>query len=144
MKKNFSLIQITSALIISIITLSIVSCSKKDDKELELPRQFKPGDINITTEPTRALLQWSPSLFTDSATSYTVQVSKDSTFAAGVLTTTVNKPGVYITDSFLQVRQSYFARVKANSLGSRTESGWVNSSKFSISGEQVFLSLSAS
>jgi hypothetical protein len=144
MKKFFSLIPITWLFITMMVVVSTISCTKKDHKELQLPRQFKPGDITITTEPTRAFIVWPASLFTDSTTSYTVQVSKDSTFTNGVLTATTAKPGVMITDSFLQVRQPYFARVKANSLGSRNESGWVYSSKFSISGEQIFLPLTIS
>jgi Domain of unknown function (DUF5123)/Domain of unknown function (DUF4957)/Tissue factor len=129
----------------ALLVLLVASCQKHYDPNFSLPRQFKPGDITVTAGETSATLTWLASLFAPHATSYTVQVSQDSTFAGTVVfTATVTSPTVVVTDSVLKVRQPYFARVKANTNGSTTESGWVTSSRFSITGEQIFLSLSAS
>jgi hypothetical protein len=80
-------------------------------------------------------------LFTETIPeTYTVQISKDSLFAGAIdhtLETDTN--AVTITDAVLTVKQKYFARVKANALGSSTESHWVHSAGFLISGEQIFL-----
>lgn len=124
---------------------AVISCQKHYEGDFTLPHQFKPGDINITTGETKATLSWLASLFSDSATTYTVQVSQDPAFGGNIVfDRVVNTTSAVVTDSVLQIRQFYFARVKANSVGSTSESGWVVSSKFSISGEQIFLPLTIS
>ena len=136
---------IKSIVVASLVASAIISCQKHYDGNFTLPRQFKPGDINIAAGETKATLSWLASLFSDSATTYTVQVSQDSTFGGNIVfDRVVNTTSAVVTDSVLHVRQFYYARVKANSVGSTSESGWVLSSKFSISGEQIFLPLGVS
>jgi uncharacterized protein DUF5123/uncharacterized protein DUF4957 len=144
MIKKLPYASIKSIAIASLLASVLISCQKHYDGNFTLPRQFKPGDINITTGEKTASLSWLASLFSDSATTYSVQVSQDSTFGGNIVfDRVVNTTSVVVTDSVLHVRQFYFARVKANSVGSTAESGWVVSNKFSISGEQIFLPLTA-
>lgn len=145
MKRIFKHLSGNWIVITGLLGVSVISCQKHYDPDFTLPRQFKPGDITITTEETKATLTWLPSLFSASATSYAVQVSQDSTFSGNIIyDRVVSTNSAVVTDSVLQVRQIYFARVKANSVGSTSESGWVTSGRFSISGEQIFLPLSVS
>jgi hypothetical protein len=124
------------------ITL-LSSCKKEDDfnNEFDLPRQFKPGNIQINAGQTDVKLRWNPSLFTQQkGVTYTVQVAKDSLFAGTIdYTAVVDTAYIQITDSVLQVMQYYYSRVKANANGPTAESGWVVSDKFRITGEQIFL-----
>ena len=129
----------------SAVMISVISCQKHYDPNFTLPHQFKPGNIDITTAQTQATLQWSASLFSGSTTSYTFQVSQDSTFAGTMaFNQSVTATTVVLTDSILKPRQSYFARVKANAVSSTAESGWVTSAKFSITGQQIFLTPASS
>ncbi|MET0393322.1 MAG: DUF5123 domain-containing protein [Chitinophagaceae bacterium] len=130
-----------------LLAATVVSCKKEDAEKPVLPRNFKPGNITVTTTETQAKLEWAPSLFTTGKNvTYTVQLSKDSTFPQGSILSEkkVDTTTVTFTDEVMTPRQIYFARVKADSLGSTAQSGWVTSSRFGISGEQVFLPLSVS
>ncbi|HLG40312.1 MAG TPA: hypothetical protein VI461_11620, partial [Chitinophagaceae bacterium] len=145
MKKIFINISVKWLFAAGILVLTVIACQKHYDPNFTLPHQFKPGDINITTEQTKAILTWNASLFSSASTSYTVQVSQDSSFATNVVYDKVaNSTTATVTDTVLAVRQSYYARVKANSSGTTAESGWVRSNPFSITGEQIFLALTAS
>jgi hypothetical protein len=127
-------------LLTAFLLFAAMACEKDEfNPEFELPRQFKPGDIGITAGETQVTLEWSPSLFTEgNNVTYTVQVSQDSSFAGTPLhTEQVSTAAVIITDSILQVMQTYFARVKANATGPTAESGWVHSNSFRITGEQI-------
>lgn len=122
--------------------LLFFSCKKVEyDSDTNLPRQFKPGDIQITAGQTIALLSWAPSLFTAGKNvTYTVEVSTDSTFQIpAALTSVSDSTRLLVTDSVLTVMQYYYARVRANQSGSTAPSGWVNSARFRITGEQIFL-----
>ena len=146
MRKHFSHINVVIVLLAGMLSLCLTSCKKDEDAPV-LPRQFKPGNITVTTGQTEAKLEWAASLFTTGQNvTYTVQISKDSSFpqAAIVATRKVSSPTVVFTDTTLQVRQSYYARVRADSLGTTAQSGWVLSPSFSISGEQIFIALTAS
>lgn len=131
------------AFLTAIVMLFVMACKKDFDSEINLPRQFKPGDINVTAGETEARLQWSPSLFTTgTGTTYTVEVSQDSSFQGPVVfSRVVDTANVVVTDSVLNVNEIYFARVKANANGSTAESGWVHSGRFMITGEQIFLTI---
>jgi hypothetical protein len=128
------------------LAVTIISCQKHFDPDFTLPHQFKPGDINIDAGETQAILSWLPSLFTTGqSVTYTVEVSKDSTFQGTIVDTKiVNTPADTLTDDVLEPRQNYFARVKANASNNTAESGWVVSAAFMITGEQIFLSISPS
>lgn len=122
------------------LVVFIASCKKDYDPDFTLPRQFKPGDINVTAGETAAVLKWSSSLFTTAGNvTYTVEVSTDSTFqGTPVFSRTVDTPTVTVTDSVLVVMQNYYARVRANQNGNTAASGWVTSKAFKITGEQIF------
>ncbi len=124
------------------IALLVLSCKKTEfNPDFELPRQFKPGDIEINAGQTDVMLRWNPSLFSsENEPSYTVQLAKDSLFTTPVLfEEIVDTAFITITDDDLEVMEYYFARVKANANGSTAESGWVYSNRFRITGEQIFL-----
>jgi hypothetical protein len=140
MKKNYSLLSVPSLFLAVSAIVIAVSCNKVDNdiKPANLPRQFTPGDINVNRTQTSATLSWSH-VFSTPATTYTFQLSTDSTFSGTPLVDQViDTNNIVLTDSILQPRQIYFARVKANAIGSSSESRWVNSSRFSITGEQIF------
>jgi hypothetical protein len=132
------------AFLTAFIMLFVMACKKDFNPEINLPRQFKPGDISINAGETQARLQWSPSLFTTgTGSTYTVEVSQDSLFQGPIVfTRVVDSAFAVVTDSVLMVNEFYFARVKANTNGSTAESGWVHSSRFRITGEQIFLPIS--
>ncbi|HLR36819.1 MAG TPA: DUF5123 domain-containing protein, partial [Chitinophagaceae bacterium] len=89
------------------------------------------------------LVSWDPSLYTsstDTSVIYTVQISKDSTFQSEPLFEfTTDTTGFRLTDEKIEVRQKYFARVRANNLGDRPSSQWVVSHGFQIQGIQIML-----
>ncbi len=125
--------------IASVLIVSAISCHKPFNSDFELPRQFTPTGIDITEEQTQVILDWLPSLFSHAnATSYTVEVSKDMNFTSIDFTQEIDTSMITITDNDLDVRQPYYARVKANASGSTAESGWEVSDVFQITGEQIF------
>lgn len=127
----------------ALLVLFALSCEKKIEQEFVPERMFMPGDIVATNGETSVKLQWRNSLFTETIPeSYTVQIAKDSLFAGAIdHTVETDTNAITITDAVLTVKQKYFARVKANALGSSAESKWVNSSGFLITGEQIFLAI---
>ena len=122
-----------------LLAVMFSACKKTEfDPNFELPRQFKPGDINIAAGEIQATLSWSPSLFTP-GTSYTVEISKDTLFQGPApIVKVVDTARVVVMDDELEINEKYFARVKANSLNNTAESGWVYSESFMITGEQIF------
>lgn len=144
MKKYYSLSSIQWLFLSALIVIVVMSCTKTENKPLNLPRQFKTGDISISKTETSATLSWTH-VFTTAATTYTLQISTDSNFAAtSVFDKVIDTNAITVTDSVLQPRQTYYARVKANAVGSSSESGWVRSNSFSITGEQIFLPVTVS
>lgn len=128
-----------------IIIITAISCQKHFDSNFTLPHQFKPGDINITTEETRAILSWSASLFTTGRNvTYTFQVATDTNFQSPIVNVSTSNTADTVADDVLQPRRNYYARVKANSLDNTAESGWVVSDSFFITGEQIFIPLTSS
>jgi hypothetical protein len=119
----------------------IAGCEKEMKDYTFIPeRQFTPGDIAIRAGEIDAVLTWNASLFATPATDYTVQVSADSNFAGTPLASIiVSRPTVTVTDSILEIKKDYYARIKANSTAASAESFWVKSAKFQITGEQIFL-----
>lgn len=122
--------------------MAFTGCKREEfNSEVNLPRQFKPGEINISAGETQAEVEWAASLFTGNKdVTYTVQLSTDSAFAGAVLQErVVDTTYTVFADDILNVMTWYFVRVKANALGSTAESGWVHSGRFRITGEQIFL-----
>lgn len=124
------------------------ACEEDPDK-LDPMRMFTPaGDIKSVSGETQVKLTWNPSLYTTSSSgvTYTVEVAADTLFETPViLSVQTDTAGVVLTDDQLEIRQKYFARIKANALGDRPESqSWAVSSGFSIRGMQIFEALTAS
>lgn len=129
---------------IAILALLLHAC-KKDDviPDFEPTRLFTPGVVNITGGETQVVLQWSSSLYTEGkGVKYTVEVSTDSLFGGTpVLTEVVDTARLTLTDDHIEIKKKYFARIKANSVGASSDSRWVTSGSFMITGEQIFLPL---
>ncbi len=125
--------------------MAFTGCKRDEfNSEVNLPRQFKPGEINITPGEIQAEIEWAASLFTGNKdVTYTVQLSQDSAFTGTVIQErVVDTTYTVFSDDVLNVMEWYFVRVKANALGSTAESGWVHSERFRITGEQIFLPIS--
>jgi hypothetical protein len=126
-----------------LLTLGVVSCKKDTDTEnYELVRNFMPGDISVAAGDTIATLSWRASLYTTGKDlSYTLDISKDSLFQGTPdYSITTKSTSITISERNLTVRQKYYARLKANSLGASEESKWVYSGGIiPLKGEQVFL-----
>ena len=115
----------------------VMACTKTEDDPV-LPRQFKPGDIKVTAGETQARLDWIRSQFAEPGTKYRVEVSTDTNFAsAAPISAEIDNNFYVLTENELEVETKYFARVKALSINSTAESGWVNSAGFMITGEQI-------
>lgn len=124
------------------------ACEEDPDK-LDPMRMFTPaGDIKAVSGETQVKLTWNPSLYTtsNSGVTYTVEVAADTLFQTPIVASVqTDTAGVVFTDDQLEVRQKYFARIKANALSDRPESkSWAVSSSFSIRGMQIFEALTAS
>jgi len=129
-----------TAAVALLFAFSISAC-RKPETELEMGREFATSsDIAIRTGPTEAVISWSEAVNTDSTvSSYTVEVSKDSLFAsAEKLTYRVDAPTVTVTDREINIRTTYYARVKTNGATSEKDSRWIRSKGFQITGEQIF------
>jgi hypothetical protein len=122
-----------------VLALGIVSCKKDEVQSNELVRMFMPGDISVTSGDTIATLSWKASLYTTGTdVSYTIELSRDSLFAGTPELSQVTKANqITVTDRQLAVRQKYYARLKANSIGNSGESNWLHSSSMTpLKGEQ--------
>lgn len=140
--KNLNMVFKNKIFLVCSVTLLLIACNKiKDIPEPNLPHMFTPTGIRITLAETQVRIDWNPSLFSQSKpVQYTVEVSRDSTFqSAADYTTTADTTFVIVTDADIAIRTRYFARVKANALGSTAESKWFASNGFSITGEQIFV-----
>lgn len=133
--------------LVPVVLMGALAFACEDDVEkLEPMRMFTPaGDVRAVSGETQVKLTWPASLYTtnSSGATYTVEVAEDSLFQTPViLSVQTDTAGVVFTDEQLEVRQKYFARVKANALGDRAESkNWAVSSGFMIRGEQIFEAL---
>ncbi|WP_432713136.1 hypothetical protein [Pedobacter sp.] len=125
--------------IIASLSLMVSSCKKTEDEPAGPARVFKPGEIKVTSAATSATLSWvKPLLSTGKALTYTVDFSKDSLFSTIAFTTTVDTAGYVVTEDNIATRTPYFARVKANAIDQQPESKYNYSSKFSLTGIQLF------
>lgn len=125
-------------------TMSWQAC-KKNKEQLGPVREFMPsGDIKAINGSTSVSLTWKTALNTDSSkTSYTVIVSKDSTFAdAPEFTFTTDTAGIVLYDTQLAIKTVYYARVKTNGSDPSLDSKWLASGAFKILGEQIILPIS--
>ncbi|WP_162053323.1 DUF5123 domain-containing protein [Pontibacter pamirensis] len=133
--------------LVPVLLLGALGFACEDDVEkLEPMRMFTPaGDVKAISGETQVNLTWPASLYTtnSSGATYTVEVAADTLFETPIiLSVQTDTAGVVFTDEQLEVRQKYFARIKANTLGDRPESkSWAVSSGFMIRGEQIFEAL---
>ncbi len=129
---------------LSLVLLIAAACKKDFKVDPYTPsRMFTPGDIRVTAGETQVQLEWNASLFSAGrGTKYTVEVSQDVNFAGTpAFTTVVDTARAVITDANIAIRTDYYARVRANATGSSEASYWVVSSRFRITGEQIFLAI---
>ncbi|MHA6249314.1 DUF5123 domain-containing protein [Pontibacter sp. CAU 1760] len=124
------------------------ACEEDADK-LDPMRMFTPaGPVKTVSGETQVKLTWNPSLYTSSSNgvTYTVEVAADTLFQTPIVVAAqTDTAGIVFTDDQLEVRQKYFARIRANALGEREGSKyWAVSSGFTIRGEQVLQALSNS
>lgn len=129
---------------ITLIVLSLpllISCDRDDDANLGPIKMFTPGTVNTQGFDNEARLTWDPSLFTGNiGETYTAQVSLDSLFtneAEIILEKQTDTTGIVFTDAELEVRKTYFARIKANAYEDRPESNWTPGYSFRIRGIQI-------
>lgn len=141
MKRRYTYRVLAGCFMALLVSFGTVSC--KDDKALEdfePQRVFTPVNVKVVNGETQATLTWNPSLFTQGKdATYTVEVAKDQAFSAIEHTMVVNSAQAIITDEHVAIKQPYFARIKANPIGSSAASNWITSPEFRITGEQIFL-----
>ncbi|MFT3825390.1 MAG: DUF5123 domain-containing protein [Chitinophagaceae bacterium] len=142
-RTNYNIIKIFIPVLCCAIA-GVISC-KKNNESLEAMRRFMPsGDIKSTSGETNVFLYWNASLYTsstDTTVKYRIQVSKDSLFNTVERTYQRDTTGITITDDDLVVRQKYYARVKTLGADTTLDSKWLRSSSFTITGEQIFLTI---
>ncbi|MCR6722362.1 MAG: DUF5123 domain-containing protein [Chitinophagaceae bacterium] len=140
MKSVYNKILRTISMMVAIVAI-FAGCTKTEDDPV-LPRQFKPGDIVVQAGETQAVLQWGRSQLAEPGTTYRLEVSTDTNFAAAAPIAVELEGNTYtLTESELEVEVKYFARVRANAINATEQSGWVHSNGFRITGEQIFLTI---
>ena len=124
-----------------VFALLMGSCEKDLNLDVNLPRQFTPTTVNTTNGEVQAIVSWPASLFSaGKGVTYTVEVSQDPTFQGTIdKTVQTDSTAVVFTDTDLQVKVDYYARVMANAVNGSGASSWVYSDDpFMITGEQIF------
>jgi hypothetical protein len=144
--KNLKKIFLYHVLLFTLFALIWVSCKEKEIEELELSRRFRPALFDITNGETSATLEWSPSLFTlPGEVEYLIELSKDGTGFSNVeYSTTTASPAIVVLDTDIDIRENYFARVKAIGSDGVDDSHWLVSDPFQITGEIFILPVSES
>ncbi|WP_299819712.1 DUF4957 domain-containing protein [uncultured Pontibacter sp.] len=143
MKKIYNNRTLAGLFLVLFVSLTAVSC--KDDKELEEfqpERVFTPVNVKAANGETQAVITWNPSLFTQGkGATYTVEVSKDQAFGSVDFSMHTDTAQAIITDENVEIKQPYYARIRANALGTAAASNWITSPVFTITGEQIFLAI---
>jgi len=140
MKKIFNLNYYTLLIAFGSVLLIAAGCKKINTSEnLDTPRIFKPGSLSVAAGQNSAKVTWTAPLFgaLTGKLKYTAEFSQDTTFATTEFTLTSDTLGVTASDDKLAVRKKYWVRVKASADG-QADSKWIESSKFSITGTQLF------
>ncbi len=130
--------------IIAAFGIFLSSCKKISEPGAFVPdRMFTPASITVTAGETSVLISWAPSLFSSGQNAtYKLEIFSNAGFTGTpVLAIDVDTTAKTLFDTDLQVRTSYWARVKANATGSAAASaGWASTtSSFLMTGEQLFL-----
>lgn len=94
----------------------LVSCKKNNEVTAFTPsRAFVPTGISTVPSGASVRIDWKASLFSaGTGITYTVDVSKSSTFATVDYTTNTSAITLTLTDQQLLVGQPYYVRIKAN------------------------------
>ncbi|MDP4208745.1 MAG: DUF5123 domain-containing protein [Bacteroidota bacterium] len=117
--------------------LSFMSC-KKDTATLEVPYLFRPVGFAVSLTKTVATITWNP---IDSATSYTLQISKDSLSFTNIIETDSLTTNSYTIE--LAGNTRYSARVKANASDPKKDSKYNQTLTFKTPPENIFLGYSS-
>ncbi len=130
--KNIKNIQLAAFFAVIFVVGAFTSCN--DDLTLKsLPYLFRPVNFAATLNKTVATISWAA---VDSAKSYTLQVSMDSTFKSRMVDTTTTK--LFITKEFAG-ETTFYARVRANA-GDTTKNSKFNATlSFKTPKENIFL-----
>ncbi|QKJ29568.1 hypothetical protein HQ865_07320 [Mucilaginibacter mali] len=116
----------------------LTSCKKNDTATTFTPsRAFTPAGLSTTPSGATVKIDWKASLFSNgTGLTYTVDVSKDNTFATVDYTTSTSAVTLTLTDQQLLVGQPYFVRVKANATATAAGSNAyvVTTSSFTMPG----------
>lgn len=139
MKSTYYTMLRTISLAITAVVV-FAGCTKTEDDPV-LPRQFKPGEIVVQAGETQARLQWVRAQMAEAGTTYRLEVSTDTNFAAAapIVVEQLADNFYVLTEADLEIETKYFARVRTNALNTTEQSGWVHSNGFRITGEQIFL-----
>jgi hypothetical protein len=130
---------ISLMLLVAVIVI-VSSCKEDEPDELRLSRLFKPTGFDIETGETSAAISWNPSLFTQPGeVEYLVELSKDpDNFANPELSRTSAESELTVTDTEIDIKTDYYARVKALGINGADDSNWLVSDAFQITG-QIFI-----
>ena len=83
--------------LIMLIGTLFTACKKEVTEEFNPPRLFMPGRINVTTEQTKATLEWDASLFSAGKNlQYTVELGTDSSFQTIVTSKVVDTTSIVL------------------------------------------------
>ena len=129
--KRIKYISIPAIVTLVLITGFFNSC--KEEVNLELPYLFRPVNFNVVMNKTVATISWAA---VDSATSYTFQLSEDSTYATKLVDTTLTTTSL---TKELAGQTVYYARVRANAGDSIKNSKFNSTLTFTTPAENIFL-----
>jgi hypothetical protein len=132
------LLSYKSLAIVLISTITLLSCTKKEDKDFNPSRYFTPGKISTSNGELTASLKWDPSLYLQSPAGYEIEVALDSSFNPVVKQLVADTAGIILTTDDITIKTTYYARVRAKASGSVQASHWEISGSFRITGEQLF------
>lgn len=141
MKKLFN-INIYTLFLTFAVLATIAGCKKVNDYKADgNPQLFRPGSVKVSGGQTTAAVTWTNSVQAPAGVKYkyTIQFSRDTTFATVDFTLTSDSTGVIATSDSLKIRTTYWARVKTNATADRAASEWAESAHFQLTGEQYFL-----
>ncbi|MBC3541176.1 DUF4957 domain-containing protein [Rufibacter sediminis] len=127
-------------LLLACLAVSNVACKEDDEvMDADLKRAFTPVNVKTTNGETQAVLQWNPSLFSNGeGVTYTVEVAKSQDFQNVEHSVVVDTAYAVLTDKQLDIKQDYYARIRANAYENAAASNWMVSPLFRITGEQIF------
>ncbi|WP_421940180.1 DUF4957 domain-containing protein [Pedobacter sp.] len=128
-------------LAVLLLVLVVAACTKTSEGFIEDPstsRAFVPTNLRIRTAQDSAIITWNAGAQSSGIRyKYTLDISTDSLFNTIDYTKIVDTLGVKIVDPALTVGKRYFARLKANELGTAGASRWVyGANSFRIVGLQ--------